>query len=115
MDVVGLYNNIPHEYRLRACRTMLDRLENCYPPTGDVIDLARLVLTLNCFQYEDRFYSQVHGTAIGTRMATSYANVFMGCFEEAMLSTAPSGKIPTLYRRFIDVFWDLAWRCRITS
>ena len=26
----------------------------------------------------------------------------MGCFEEAMLSTAPSGKIPTLYRRFID-------------
>ena len=102
MDVVGLYNNIPHEDGLRACRTMLDRRQNCHPPTGDVIDLARLVLTLNCFQYEDKFYSQVHGTAMGTRMASSYANGYEGCFEEAMLSTAPSRKIPTLYCRFID-------------
>ena len=102
MDVVGLYNNIPHEDGLRACKTMLDRRQTCDPPTGDVIDLAKLVLTLNCFQYEDKFYSQIHGTAMGTRMAPSFANVFMGCLEEDMLATAPGGKIPTLYRRFID-------------
>ena len=102
MDVVGLYNNIPHADGLTACRTMLDRRQLQDPPTDAVISLAKLVLELNAFQYDGSFYLQTHGTAMGTRMAPSYANLFMGDLEEKMLSTAPGKKIPPFYRRFID-------------
>ena len=46
---------------------------------------------------------KVWGTAMGTLMAPGYANLFMGVLEESILSTAPNGKIPAFYRRFIDV------------
>ena len=73
MDVVGLYSNIPHEDGLEALRTMLNQRPTQQPPTDDIIELARLVLTLNAFQFEDTFFLQTHGTAMGTRMAPSYA------------------------------------------
>ena len=78
MDVVGLYNHIPHADGLISCRTALDQRPTKDPPTEDLVILAKLVLTLNAFQFEDRFYLQKHGTAMGTRMAPSYANVFYG-------------------------------------
>ena len=102
MDVVGLYNNIPHKDGLQACSTMLDRRHTQSPPTSDIIDLANLVLTLNAFKHNNDFYLQVHGTAMGTRMAPSFANIFMGCLEETFLSTAPEGNAPAFYKRFID-------------
>ena len=56
MDIVGLYNLIPHADGLEACRTILNGRLVLAPPTEDIIELAELVLTLNSFQYEDKFY-----------------------------------------------------------
>ena len=102
LDVVGLYNNIPHKDGLEACRIFLDRRQQQHPPTSDIINLAELVLNLNSFAFEDSHYLQVHGTAMGTRMAPSYANLFMGNLEKKILDSAPEGKLPLAYRRFID-------------
>ena len=109
MDVVGLYNNIPHWDGLKACQLALDRRDSCDPPTTSVVNLAKLVLELNAFQFEDKFFLQVHGTAVGTRMAPNYANIFMGILEESMLATAPGGQTPSFCGRFIEVFgiWTL--------
>ena len=35
-------------------------------------------------------------------MAPGYANIFMGVLEKNMLATAPQGKTPLFYKRFID-------------
>ena len=75
MDVVGVYSNIPHEDGLDACHTFLDRRSDHQLPTGDVINLARMVLKLNAFAYRNDHFLQVHGTAMGTKMAPSYANL----------------------------------------
>ena len=97
-----LYNNIPHRDGLKACQLALDRRDSCDPPTTSIVNLAKLVLELNAFQFEEKFFLQVHGTAMGTRMAPSYANIFMGILEESMLATAPGGLTPLFYGRFID-------------
>ena len=103
MDVVGLYNNIPHRDGLKTCQLALDRRDSCDPPATSIVNLAKLVLELNAFQFEEKFFLQVHGTAMGTRMALSYANIFMmGILEESMLATAPGGLTPLFYGRFID-------------
>ncbi len=49
---------------------------------------------------------QLQGTAMGTRMAPAYANIFMGGLESKVLSnTNPS---PKLWKRYIDDIF-VAW------
>ena len=60
------------------------------------------VLTLNAFQVEGKFFLKMKRTAVGTRMAPSYANLFMGKLENKFLEQAPDSKTPFSYRQFID-------------
>ena len=104
MDVVGLYSNIPYEDGANACREFLDQCASCNPPTDDVVRLIELVLSLNCFVYNNQNYRQTLGTAMGTRMAPSYANPFMAKMDEKIRTahSAPDGLTPAFYKRFID-------------
>ena len=45
-------------------------------------------------------YQQIHGTAMGTKMAPSYANLFMQDLEESFLRPRPDQ--PALWKRYID-------------
>ena len=64
------------------------------------MELLNLVLTLNNFQFKGEDYLQVGGTAIGTRLAPSYANVFMSQFEEKHVYTYRLK--PLAWYRYID-------------
>ena len=57
--------------------------------TETLCDLIRMILTMNNFSFNDKHYLQTHGTAMGTRMAPSYANLFLAKFETDALSRAP--------------------------
>ena len=50
--------------------------------------LASLVLENDYFEYNDRFYRQKLGTAIGTKFAPAYANLFMTRLEERLLEAS---------------------------
>ena len=58
-----------------------------------------LVLTLYNFVFNSQNYLQIKGCAMGTKCATSYANIFMGIFQERYICP-PNEKIS--YLRFID-------------
>ena len=51
-------------------------------------------------EFNNTFYIQTHGTAMGTRMAPSYANLFLAKFETDALTHAPFQ--PHAWWRFID-------------
>ena len=42
----------------------------------------------NVFEFNEQFYLQTQGTAMGTKMAPAYANLFMGKLEEHLLHLA---------------------------
>ena len=46
-------------------------------PTEDIIKMAVFVLKNNLFEFNEKFYKQISGTAIGTKVAPSYACIFM--------------------------------------
>ena len=69
-------------------------------PPGTMQDLLGIVLEQNYFQFTDRIYHQVQGTAMGTKMAPSYANIFMAELEEKLLNNYPTK--PLLWKRYID-------------
>ncbi|XP_069103895.1 uncharacterized protein [Argopecten irradians] len=100
MDVVSLYTNIPHADGIAVCRAAWDRRVSMLSSTQSLVDLFTLVLILNNYKFNDDNYLQISGTAMGTKMAPSYANVFMGHLESAILTSAPIK--PFSWLRFID-------------
>ena len=99
-DVTSLYTNIPQEEGIKACTSALSRSGHTTPPIRDLESLMKLVLTKNNFSFMDKHYLQVHGTAMGTRMAPSFACIFMSELEERMLASAPCR--PWIWWRYID-------------
>ena len=59
-----------------------------------------MILTMNNFSFSDNHYLQIHGTTMGTKMAPSYANLFLGYFEANALENAPFQ--PHTWLRYID-------------
>ena len=52
-------------------------------PSNEVIcELLEMVLTCNIFDFDDKHYLQVDGTAMGTKLVPSLANIFVADFEE---------------------------------
>ena len=68
--------------------------------TDTLVGLAFLVLENNYFEFNDRFYRQKLGTAIGTKLAPAYTNLFMTRLEERLLEASPDKLL--IWMRFID-------------
>ena len=101
MDVKSLYTVIPNDEGLRALKHFFDRRSDLEPSTPTLLRLAELVLNLNCFSFGDKFFQQINGVAMGTKMGPNYANLFVGFIEEQIF-TQYSGPLPELFKRFID-------------
>ncbi|KAJ8023765.1 hypothetical protein HOLleu_36299 [Holothuria leucospilota] len=110
MDVSSLYTSIPHHAALAAIRHYLDQRQDPNIPTTTFLRLTELVLTQNCFQFNGRFFRQIKGVAMGTKLGPSVACLTMGHFEEQMFSRY-TGIKPILYK---SVVYDLVCkRCNI--
>jgi hypothetical protein len=85
MDVTSLYTNIPHDDGIAACRKIWEQRTDQEPPTECLVEMLTLVLKNNNFNFDGNHYRQMNWTAMGTKMAPSYANIFMGDPEERLL------------------------------
>ena len=65
-----------------------------------LIELAEIVLKNNIFQFDEKTFKQVRGTAIGTKFAPPYSILFMAELEEKILNA--SEKKPMIWWRYID-------------
>ena len=77
------------------------------PTNQTLLDLLEFILKKNNFQFNGTNYLQISGTAMGTKVAPSYANLFMSKLEKEMLETYPLK--PTTWWRYIDdifFIWD---------
>ena len=110
IDVSSLYTNIPHIEGREAAVTALSLMADpdpCQPPPTIMGLLIDVVLQNNVFEFNDNFYLQLQGTAMETKMAPAYANIFMGNLEKQLLNRGKDKIL--LWRRFIDdifVIWN---------
>ena len=103
--MVGLYPHIPHGEGLEALTRAFDNAESKLP-VDELISLARLVLENNYLEFDEKIFRQKLGTAIGTKFAPGFANIFMAYLEEKFLSTCKLR--PWVWWRFLDdafVIW----------
>ena len=76
-------------------------------PVDSILNLIRLVLENNHFQFNNDNYLQKMGTAMGSPMAPAYASLFMGKLEQDFIQNRSLG--PSTWMRFLDdtfMVWD---------
>ena len=101
MDVSSLYTNIPIEEGLRSIAKYMnphEKIGRLQP--SSIIQLLKFVLTMNNFVFNKRYFCQMGGTAMGTKVAPTFANLFMGMLEKELLDKTEDK--PLVYLRYID-------------
>ena len=100
MDVKSLYTNIPNQEGIDAVTTFLEQSDK-----SSLISVIKsflwLILTLNNFTFNEQNFLQTSGVSMGTKCAPTYANLFMGYFENTFNYPHIENK-STLYLRYID-------------
>ncbi|XP_067016780.1 uncharacterized protein [Acropora muricata] len=110
MDVTSLYTNIPQEEGITTvCKAYEAFYNRNFPiPTNSLKEMLQLILGENSFSFNGRNYLQTHGTAMGTKMAVAFANIFMSEVETEILKANDTK--PLHWKRYIDDVFSL-WGC----
>ena len=117
-DVVSLYTSIPHDLGLGAISYWLeesvDNINQRFKHTF-ILESVEFILYNNYFSFEDSYFLQISGTAMGTKMAPTYASLVMGFLEVKMYTRikevySSDGylHLTNSWLRYIDDCW-LIW------
>ncbi|CAJ0944105.1 unnamed protein product [Ranitomeya imitator] len=85
MDVKDLYTSIPHVEGIDSVHHLLISAGLDSEQINLCVDLLTLILFNNHFLFQDQFFLQVRGTAMGSNVAPPYANAYMAHFEESVI------------------------------
>ena len=106
-DIEALYSNIPHKLGLEAIKYWIEK----YPYTLNsrfskefILDGIKFILENNIFCFNDTFYRQEKGTAMGTKFAPVYATLTIGYLEEK-LYTIIETNYDTEFQRYLKKYW----------
>ncbi|XP_056408110.1 uncharacterized protein LOC130306859 [Hyla sarda] len=106
-DHVSLYTSIPHDGGVQAVSSTISA--DFSPARSTFLtELLYIVLTKNHFMFHDTHYIQCRGTAMGTNVAPTYANIYMAHIEESIIYVCHHfGQVLRWWRYIDDVF--LMW------
>ncbi|XP_073422111.1 uncharacterized protein [Dendrobates tinctorius] len=106
IDIEALYSNIPHDVGIKGVGHFLSqRSIACRGHNSFLTSLLQYILTHNAFCFDGKFYHQLRGTAMGCPCAPSYANLFLGWWEETIVFGGEEKWwhcLISLWYRFID-------------
>lgn len=105
MDVESLYTNIDSKKGLEAVKNILEKNPDRTRPDRHLLELLRINLSCNDFQFNNEHFLQIKGTAMGKRFSPSYADIYMAEWEEAALKKCPQK--PFIYLRYLDDIWGI--------
>lgn len=80
-DVCSLYTNMNIERIVDVVQQAFNANPVAGRPSKEIIDLLKLTLKNNDFEFNDEFFLQIHGTAMGKRYAPSLANLYLVDFD----------------------------------
>jgi len=99
-DVTSLYTNMKIHKILESVQEAFSEAPDRSRPDEEIIELLEVTLTRNDFEFDNKVFLQICGTAMGKTYAPSLANIYLRKFDEA----AKNGfKIkPKIYWRYLD-------------
>lgn len=78
MDVNTFYTNIPIQEGIKCVQKILAKYDDPNRRDQESLELWEINVTRNYFVFNNEFYLQIKGTAMGKRFAPAYANIYKG-------------------------------------
>ncbi len=102
-DVTALYPSIPISEGIYAVQQVCNHFHYLLDELPFLLDLLHWVLTSNYCTFDDKIYLQIQGTAMGTPVAVTFANIFLYYIETPIIQHINARDDSELYyRRYID-------------
>ena len=86
-DVENLYTNIPHDLGLEAIKYWLEKYPKERPTRiskNFILEGIKFILENNYFCFNNTYFLQIKGTAMGTKFAPIYATLVLAYLEEKL-------------------------------
>ena len=101
LDVTSLFTNVPTDDVIDFISRKVDNREISLPiPKKPFIEFIKLCVDNNTFQYENNFFRQKFGIAMGSPLSPILANLYMEMFESELLPTISPA--PVAWFRYVD-------------
>ncbi|XP_062579660.1 uncharacterized protein LOC134241640 [Saccostrea cucullata] len=111
-DVVNLYTNIPVDLGIKAVKYWIDRYPNLLQDRFEqefILEGLRIILQNNTFAFGIEHFIQTKGTAMGTKVAPTYATLTLGYLEQklhqrlvTLWGEEDAEAITSKWKRFLD-------------
>jgi len=105
-DAVSMYTNMDTQHVISTVNRWLQRHKRVLPSdlrVDLITEAISIVMTQNVFQFDDTYWIQTCGAAMGTSVACVLATIYYSFHEEtSILPTYGNGGPLLFYRRFID-------------
>lgn len=103
-DATAMYTNIQTDTALEAFNFLFEHYKEEIPsdfPKTFFLDVLEIIMKNNIFQFDDTYWLQLDGTAMGTPSACLYATISYGIHERNKLLPNHQAFL-SLYLRYID-------------
>ena len=103
-DVKSLFTNVPLDETIDIC---INKLYTGKKKVKGLLkrhfkELLNLSTKSSCFLFNDNYYRQIDGVAMGSPLGPTLANVFLSHYESMWLENCPKQFRPVYYKRYVD-------------
>ncbi|OPX53823.1 reverse transcriptase domain-containing protein, partial [Oceanospirillum multiglobuliferum] len=103
-DVSALFTSIPTKEAIKVIKEKLQQDPTLKERTNlnvdQIVELLMFCLDTTYFSFDEKFYKQTHGAAMGSPVSPIVANIYMESFEQQALSSAIH--TPSIWLRYVD-------------
>lgn len=101
LDVISMYTNISVEFALECVESRWEEVDLFCPlPKEQFFITLKMCISTTIFQFEDVFYQQISGLAMGGSLSAVMANIVMEHIEGNALRLSPIEI--RMYKRYVD-------------
>ena len=103
-DIQSLFTNIPLDETIDICLELLFNKKRKVKGMlkKHVKELLTHAVKSSTFMFNDVYYKQVDGVAMGSPLGPTLANLFLVYYESKWLENCPQQFKPQFYRRYVD-------------
>ena len=109
LDVNSLFTKVPLDETIEICLKKLFKSSQTVSGFNKqhVLEMLSLTTKENVTLFDQKYYSQIYGVAMGSPLGPTLTNIFLYYHETTWLKNCPKSFKPVYYKRHVDDIFAL--------